>query len=134
MLPRTNQSQILPFFLFSFLSHFSSFPLTCFIQCRSSIWAICWHRLAAVWQESNRWHTTLHLLLLLQKDLEEGREGGMWGRRVGASTVGKLAQGQKLEPENQVSKTKWWCVFSTQLFFSFSPLLLLYLKSLALVD
>lgn len=63
----------------------------------------------------------------------------MWGRRVGLSTVGKHAEGQKLEPENQVPKTKWWCVFSTQLFFFFSTLLLsvpilFKKKSLVLVD
>ena len=39
-------------------------------------------------------------------------------------SVGKGTEGQKLEPENQVPKTKWWCVFSTQLFFSLSTLLL----------
>lgn len=53
-----------------------------------------------------------------------GREGGIWGRRVGVSAVGKRVEGQKLEPENQVPKTKWWCVFSSLLGSSFPSLLL----------
>lgn len=39
-------------------------------------------------------------------------------------SVGKRTEGQKPEPENQVPKTKWWCVFSTQLFSSLSTLVL----------
>lgn len=51
-----------------------------------------------------------------------GREGGLWSRKVEANTVGKQAEGQKLEPEIQVPKTKLFCVFSTDFFFSFSLL------------
>lgn len=97
------------------------FPLIAF--CESSIWAICWHGLAAVWHERNQWHTTLHLLLVLQKDLEGGKVGCGAGED-GESTAGKRAEGQKLKPENQVPKSKWWCVFFTQLFFSLPALLL----------
>ncbi len=73
------------------------------------------------WEELVAHHTSS---VISTSERFRGREGGMWGRRVGVSTVGKQVEGQKLEPKNQVPKTKWWCVFSSQLFFSFSTLLL----------
>ena len=124
MLPRANQSQIL--FLFSFLSHLLfqqhlGHPLARTGSCMA--------------KERNRWHTTLRLLLLLQKRFR-GREG-RWD--VGQESWSEYCRETKrraksLSQRTRFEKQRGVCVFCTQLFFSFSTLLLLYLKSLALVD
>lgn len=129
MLPRTNQSQIIPFLLslpvLSLSLSLLIFPLTHSLFAKNGIWAICWHQPAAcmAWKETVAHHPSSVISTL---ERFRGREGGMWSRSVGVSTVGKQAEGQKLEPENQVPKTKWWCVFSTQLFFLYSSFTLCY--------
>lgn len=103
-LPAANQSQILPmlsflFFLFpgflSFPSHSSFF----FFFRLSSILAICWYSLAAVWHERNQWHTpTLHVLLELPKDLDRGKVecvAGGFDRVLPGSVQGGQKAGEK---------------------------------------
>lgn len=111
MLPRTNQSQFFPvFFSFSLTSHLS--PHSLLVRAASgpsagTDWQLCGIR-------GNQWHTTLHLLLVLQKDLE----GGNAGRET--------SKGPKTGAREPGSKNKMMLcfLFSALLFFLYSSFIL----------
>lgn len=92
------------------------FPLHCFLPEQHLSHLLAQTGSCTAWEELVAHHPSSVISASVRF---RGREGGLWSRGVGASTVGKQAEGQKLEPANQLPKTKWWYVLSTHFFFSF---------------